>query len=863
MRKSLLLFSLMLGIPMIAGAQIQMYGGYAGGFELPEMNLFFRPAVIVNGWSIRYAIEPNFQKENQKHSLSFLLDPNDKNSVLEGTGTFSPAKDGSIAARWNIPANRKDAKATKLYLIASTPVAEMAGTKVEIDNGTAMLQLTEPGKEILSRDLKSFKIVRKDEKNFVRFDFQVPIHLTVRTVRDWGLVNYQFLIRAPHQIQANISSSPIVFKSIGPQRVNVSQGWTPVKVDHDIEPGSALDFSKIRGTEAPAGKYGHVVAKGDHFEFEKLPGVSQRFYGVNICGTANIPDPQSAKKLARRLRMVGYNMVRFHLHESHLVDASQPGSTHLNPKAMDHFDALVAVCIENGIYLSTDLFVSRSPISWKSIGIDKPGDIQMSQFKALVPLHEGAYSNYIAFAREFLNHKNSYTGRRLADEPALFSLSLINEGNFGGIWWIAKQLGLMEKFDAERIVEIETRFARRTTKFLHEEIKCRALITNMNNYFWDDAPREQLVRGKEFDYVDDHFYVDHPRFIAKIWRLPSSCPNTNPLKGSDQGTQRLACTRILGKPFITSEYNFSAPGRFRGVGGILAGALGAKQDWSGLFRFAWTCDLQGVKAPDLCKLSYFNMVDDPLGLAAERASICLFLRRDLPIAERSCAFLLPPSKFAGPQKFNASYAPAWAMDWAGWRVKIGSVVEEQLPKNIELLARYPEGFKKPQAELAAIVNQSPTEGIQIDSDAGSLILDTPRTMGGFAERGSIQTALFSAKIAKAPATIWASSLDGLPISDSKRILLTHLTDVQNTDIVYADKGRSILLDWGKLPHLMQNGSAEISLSLSSGNWKIWALSSGGKRRYEVPASYADGKLHFHIAVNRDPKEASYLYELTR
>ena len=37
-----------------------------------------------------------------------------------------------------------------------------------------------------------------------------------------------------------------------------------------------------------------------------------------------------------------------------------------------------------------------------------------------------------------------------------------------------------------------------------------------------------------------------------------------------------------------------------------------------------------------------------------------------------------------------------------------------------------------------------------------------------------------------PATVWASSLDGAPLRVSRRILVTHLTDVQNTGAEYAD-----------------------------------------------------------------------------
>ena len=46
-------------------------------------------------------------------------------------------------------------------------------------------------------------------------------------------------------------------------------------------------------------------------------------------------------------------------------------------------------------------------------------------------LFTGAYSNYVAFAKSFMLHRNRHTGRTYAEEPALAWISLVNEGNQG------------------------------------------------------------------------------------------------------------------------------------------------------------------------------------------------------------------------------------------------------------------------------------------------------------------------------------------------------------------------------------------------------------------------------------------------
>ena len=45
----------------------------------------------------------------------------------------------------------------------------------------------------------------------------------------------------------------------------------------------------------------------------------------------------------------------------------------------------------------------------------------------------------------------------------------------------------------------------------------KAPLTDQNK--WNLIPLS-LARA-EYDYVDNHFYWDHPRFLGAAWRLPS------------------------------------------------------------------------------------------------------------------------------------------------------------------------------------------------------------------------------------------------------------------------------------------------------------------------------------------------------
>ena len=556
--------------------------------------------------------------------------------------------------------------------------------------------------------------------------------------------------------------------------IRANADWLPFAVTPGVKVGSALDFSKVCGVDAPAGKHGRVVIRDGHFEFERRPGVPQRFYGVNLCFTANFVDYPDAKAFADRIAHLGYNAIRIHHYERTLTEGAADG-TAINPKRMRQLDGLLAACTEAGLYVTTDLFVSRR-VPWRTLGQDRDGEVPMDEFKALVRTNEAAYANLATFTRALLGHVNAYTGRRWADEPALAFLALVNENNIGN------HGGVPEGAPRKAAADLERAFYARMERLLHQEIGTKALLTDMNG--WQNYDEYRACR-KGYDYVDNHFYVDHPKFLEKPWRLPSSCPNANPLKGNPGGAPWAGRIRESGKPFTITEWNYSGPGRYRGVGGIFTGAWAAREGWDGLWRFAWSHSDKGVLRPETCPIGYFDMAGDPLSLASERATMCLFLRGDLATGD--------------------------------------------------------------------------AEAMKVDTKEGSLTLVTPRTAGGFAERGTIRAGALTVEIRETPATVWASAVDGKPLVDSSRILLTHLTDVQNTGIRYADDSLKVLREWGGLPHLMRRGRAEIRLETKG--TKVYALRSDGERCGEIPVRRDGACLVFTAETGRASGTATYLYEI--
>lgn len=869
----------------------------------------------------------------------FTLQP-PSGAALPGTAAFTENPKGALKAEYAFTPGG-DAPLQCVHVNAEFSVAVLAGGRWTADgeSGTFPEEFKDIG--LFSKPIRALRLELPTGEAF-DFAFPDPTPVLLQDNRKWGPsfsvrihrnapggvfkggepVRIAFTLTAKDGL-AVAFDEPVVLAA-GPE-------WIPLTLELDVEAGSALDFSGQGFADAPAGKHGWVRASpAGHFFFENDPQKApRRFYGVNLCFSAQFITHEQSDRLADRLARLGYNAVRIHHYEGELCQG-QKNSYDLNPEKVEQFDYMMAAFFKRGLYATTDLFVSR-PVPRAEIGQPGGGNVGMDEFKDLVPVHEKAFENFKAFARNLLTHVNPHTGRSYAQEPGLAWIALINEGNLGNFYgtlrnvpeWVAAWnrwlvgrypdrsalarawgADLKESEDPAKgnvpmapgldgrsarnrdavsfLSHVEKDFFQRASAFLRKELGVKALLTNMS--CWTNHATDQLARAT-FDYVDDHFYVDHPQFLERPWRLPSRCPNTSPVSTGATGGRHCSFTRLLGKPFTITEYNYSAPGRFRGVGGILTGALGAIQDWDGIWRFCYSHSRESSFKPS--PMNYFDMATDPLGQAAERASLCLFARRDLE--EKGMPHLVlsfREEKLAAMDQPVPRLSPAW--HWTAWVAGVSTHLRKGAPadapwaaalagsggatpaadalpsltlvapqdgyavKNDDLMkALRPLLGEKNLTDPAKNVFQSKGGGILIDAPRDTMILDTPRTAGGYAPAGQKIAAANGVEVSvqEADATVWASSLDRKPIRESRRVLVTHLTDCQNTDIRYAERARKTLQAWGRLPHLVRAGKAEVRLKLqNAAGMKVYALSTSGRRLGEVPSRVEAGSLVFTADV---------------
>ncbi len=440
--------------------------------------------------------------------------------------------------------------------------------------------------------------------------------------------------------------------------------------------------------------------------------------------------------------------------------------------------------------------------------------------------------------------------------------------------------------------EVHERMFRRLADFLRDELSCRALLTDMNA--WTYTLQNQAPRAG-FDYADSHFYWDHPEFLRGGRRLPSKgwSGGGSAVADGGGGPAVRALTRFFDIPFTLSEYNWAYPSIFRSESGLVIGSYCSLQDYGGVWRYAFAGDREHLVEP--APLSYFYFGSDPINTAAERAAVCLFLRGDVAPAHTRVA--LASSRRGLLEADHVANLDA-RIARLGWVTQIGMSVDgaetvaprpdlclplsgdgcpreadsrvlaqeplvaDALPAAIQALRERGLLAEENVTDSSRSIYESETGEILLDGEEATLRVDTPRTVGAFSvDPGRVSVGPLKVGLGKWGGAVWASSLDGEPIASSGRMLLVHVTDVQNSGARFADQKRRVLEAWGELPYLARRGRARVDLATDRADeLHVWALDMSGRRVAEVESTCEGGRICF-VADTRGPAGACFYYEI--
>ena len=184
--------------------------------------------------------------------------------------------------------------------------------------------------------------------------------------------------------------------------------------------------------DAPAGKHGPLVVRDGHFHFEN--GKRVKFWGVNLSGEGCLPPPEVAPRVADRLAKFGFNLVRFHGLDSTwgntLFPKNAPDTQHFDPGQLDRLDRMIAELEKRGIYVNLNLHVARR----FTAGDGLPQAEMLGYGKYCVIFDPRMIELQKDYARQLLGHRNPYTGRTYAEDPAVVIVELTNENSLFGGW---------------------------------------------------------------------------------------------------------------------------------------------------------------------------------------------------------------------------------------------------------------------------------------------------------------------------------------------------------------------------------------------------------------------------------------------
>jgi hypothetical protein len=181
--------------------------------------------------------------------------------------------------------------------------------------------------------------------------------------------------------------------------------------------------------DKPAGKHGGVRLHGDQFQFQD--GTPVKFWGMNLAYGLSAPEKTDGEAAAARFAKYGVNAIRMHK----FMGAGWEGigdpndSTKTEPRLLDKLDYFANELTKNGVYYgwSHTFALKLKPGDRNRVaGYDEIMKKGGSTY-AVINFAEDIQDLMIESVVNLLKHKNPYTGKVYAEDPALSYIELQNE----------------------------------------------------------------------------------------------------------------------------------------------------------------------------------------------------------------------------------------------------------------------------------------------------------------------------------------------------------------------------------------------------------------------------------------------------
>ncbi len=675
---------------------------------------------------------------------------------------------------------------------------------------------------------------------------------------------------------AGIAEAALPTKSV-PSITVISQNdlWVPFENMKMPEAGSVLDFSG--DLDAPAGKYGWIKVTPDgHFAPEQRLDKRIKFLGTNFALSSVYLEKEEADRAAEEIARLGYNTVRLHP-ERELTPGKAKSALDFDDAQRDRVDYFYSVLKNKGIYFILDLHGGRLRENDMPDLVDRKASL-----KALMPILPAARDHWKAYARKMLDHRNPYTGLTWVEDPAFFALILNNEDDVYTIWnstpYVEKlYLDGYRAYLEERkmltpenlksrggvflryLAHLYADMIRDYTSFLRNELGYKGLITDFNfrSRYIDNAIRNEL------DFVDNHCYWDHPRFLpGRNWATPYLHNQASVLRAMAWNPRDIISTRIFGKPFILSEVNNVFPNHFRAESGPILGAIAAMQDWDGIYNFAWSHDRAGVlhQRP----VNRFDISQDALMQISEKILFLMYKHGAVSPAKEAYGWEFGEESFRNVNNPNDARYPA-AFQQLGLFARTGSIPANSALPGIRRITSNGAQLERELDDAAkrflqAEEKTSVSGELSIHAGKGTFRVTAPRIESLTVHGGSLAGNVMRLADADSFQVVTLAALDGKPLAGSARLLLFHQSDLTNDGIKFQSETHQGVLDWGANRQLIRRATARLELALGAGEYRIQAIGLNGLPKGTVEAEKEENKLRIPLDTTNFGGTMIYLIE---
>jgi hypothetical protein len=405
-------------------------------------------------------------------------------------------------------------------------------------------------------------------------------------------------------------------------------------------------------------------------------------------------------------------------------------------------------------------------------------------------------------------------------------------------------------FDLFRFyAEVDEQYFSGMRSFVKDTLGAGAMVTGTAP--WWAFLGDTAVQSK-MDYVDGHYYWDHPSWPAGQAWSPTGWTITNtPWVNELADFSGLASQAVEGKPFTVSEFNHVFPNRYALEGPLLASAIANLQDWDAVYLFDYAGSTRDFART--WSASFFDLAGNPVKLGQMPVCSRMFLGRQSTVATDNLGVELNPGEVV--------------VGYAAGKVNAGQFLESKgLDRRTFLQSRL--RIRDFDRTAPVSLDHSLAPG-SVTASNGELLwnVDNPQAAYVLIKGPAVQGAVGFIKGRSMDFGEWEftaggtspdhmavllQSRDRVPLRETTRMILSIWSEHQNTGMAWNAGQTSVDNRWGGDPPIVRPASVDLKLRLSSARTlRIYPLDERGNRREPLAGESSGSTLRFQIDTGRD------------